>query len=164
MSGLCALREYVDDVPWANLGTLAARLALIVIDNCVIVFNVDSVERAFLFAKLAAYASAFANILCCLALIAGRAADNNSGLEGNDLDKLLRACSCADAASDTDVSVYFCNAFADLDCTVRASLFAVAETDASEFAFARASEEAFHCCAGLESLVFHFCFCYVNNS
>ena len=80
LSGSRFLGVYVDNVPRADLCALSAGLALIVVDDRVVVFHVDGVEGTFLFALLAAYAASFAYVCGRFALIAGGASHYDSGL------------------------------------------------------------------------------------
>ena len=149
------LGEYVDDLLGALLCAKSAVLALVRVDNSVVVDDVDSVELAFLLAQLAADAAGGAGLCCVLALVCGVAADIDALYIGDDVDDLLRADACAHAAAYAYFSVDPCKTVADLDGAVGAGLLAVAEAYAAVLAYAGTSEEAFYSSAGLKTLIVH---------
>ena len=149
------LGEYVDDLLGALLRAQTAVLALVRVDDGVVVDDVDGIELALLLAELAADAAGGAGLGGVLALVGGVAAYVDALDVGYDVDDLLWADACAHAAAYADFSVDSGKAVADLDGTVGAGPLAVAEAYASVLAYARASEEAFDSGAGLKTLVIH---------
>jgi len=146
---------YVDNVLGALLRAKTAVLALVRIDDSVVVDHVDGVELAFLLAELASYTSCGAYLVGILALVGGIARDIYALDIRNDIYDLLRADACAHSAADAYIPVDLCQAVAYFYGAVGACPLAVAETYASELAAAGASEEALYSGAGLKALIVH---------
>ena len=151
---LAGARNDRDDLARAGLGAHAAVLALLGIELCKVVHDVDRVELTGLFAHLAADAADFAGLRDELAHILAGAVDGDAAGLRQDVDDLLRAGVRAGAASDALVAVYLRYAVFHMDGVEFAGLDAVAQTDAAELAGAGAAEEVLDGGAGLVKLSF----------
>ena len=117
----------VDSLGRAFLCAHTAVLALLGIDERMVVLDGDSVELA----DLSALAAADAAVLACLeslgSLVSILALNNYLVLKRSDTDNVLRACCCASSASCAEFTCYYCYSVADLDSSEVACSRAVAE-------------------------------------
>ena len=127
--GLLSLGSHVvDSLGRAFLSAHAAVLALVGIDERMVVLDHDSVELAYLSALAAADTAVLAGLESSGSLVSVLALNNDLVLGGCDADNVLRACCRTGSAARTEFACYYCNSVADLDGSEVTCSGAVAET------------------------------------
>lgn len=133
-SSLLWPRQLDDRLSRADLLAETAVLALMSIDDSVVVLHLDSFELAGFLALLAADASGLAGFLCSTALVAGTASYIYYVLLRNHVDNLGRARRCTGTASYTVVSVDPGNSVNNADGIEVTCLYTIAHAQAAVLA------------------------------
>ena len=143
----------VEAVALADLGTLAAAVALIIIDNSAVVLNLDSFVGAVLFAKLAADAADLAVLHSEGALLLVGAGYDNGICNGLDGDNAVGASLYASAAAAAQTGIDMSDAVFDADSIVNADICTIAKTKAAIDAGTGAAIHQLRSSAGGEALI-----------
>ena len=105
-----------------------------------VVFNLDSLKFAYLFALFASDTSVGAGFSCLCARILGVALNDNLVLCRSNADNMVRALLCTDSAAYAHFSVNNGNTVAHFDCAIRTCCFAVSQSHTSVSTSAETSE------------------------
>lgn len=156
-SGVFSILELnleLDDVARADICTVTAMDALGNVDSCEIVLDDDCVGGAFFLTLHAADTACITNLHKLSTLVRAAACNHDRLVIGNELDELLGAGIGTVAAAYALFAVDLCNTVYDVHCAELASVYTVAETDASKAAVLVAlSAEQHSCLAVLRSSV-----------
>ena len=109
---------------------LAASCTLVVVDNCEVVFNLDSARGAFLLTFAATDTAVCTSLACYCALVVIGAENLYSLGVGNHTDNAVRTNARAHSATDTEATVHSCHAVHDANCLLRTNACAVAKAEA----------------------------------
>ena len=124
----------LDAVCGANLGTLAAGNALVIIDNREVIYNSNCICGAVDLALLTADAGVLTVLSCNSALVVRIAHNSNSGITGNDRNNILWTFLGAHTAADAYTGVNTGNAVFKADSVYGADTCTVAATDTAKAA------------------------------
>ena len=151
--GIVLQREQ-DDVLGALLGAHTAALALVVINACHAVHNMDSVELTGALAHTAGDAGGGAQLVCHSTLILVGAHDHRlAGAGSVDHDDLLGADVGTGTTAGALVLVHLCHTVYDVDGVELTHLGAVAQTNAGEGAGLGAAVQSCRSSTSLDALV-----------
>ena len=138
----------------ALLGAHTAALALVVINACHTVHNVDGVKLTSALAHTAGDAGGGAQLVCHSTLVLVGAHDHRlAGAGSIDHDHLLGADVGAGTTAGALVLVHLCHTVYDVDGVKLTHLGAVAQTDAGEGAGLGAAVQSCRSSTGLDALV-----------
>ena len=151
----------MDAMYGTNIITRSASCAKRVIDGCKVVLNLNRARGACLLTLHAANASIGANLACDSALIVVRALNNYLYGIVYKLDDVVGTFTNADAASDTFLRVYLCNAIHNGNGVLGAHFYAVAITKASVVTSLITAIQNVSGKTALKALVFIFSFGYI---